>query len=168
MPDAIIIGGANGAGKTTFARQYLATGHPKAVYLNADEISREHPSFAQPVAAGREYLRRLAAHVSAGEDFALETTLASRMYSRRIPEWKATGYRITLYFIEVPSAEFSIQRVASRVAAGGHHVPEVDIRRRHQRGLNLFKECYRHLADEWYHYSTDEEGTYLVESSQTT
>lgn len=166
MPDAIIIGGANGAGKTTFADVYLPVEHPGVEYLNADEIRRTNPEFASPFAAGREYLRRLDAKVEAGEAFAIETTLATRMYAQRIPDWKKKGYRVILHFREVPSAEFAVKRVAKRVAQGGHDVPEVDIRRRYTRGLSLFKTRYRNLADEWYYYRVDEKETRLVESSE--
>lgn len=40
MARAILVAGANGAGKTTFARQFLPTLYPGAVFLNADEIQR--------------------------------------------------------------------------------------------------------------------------------
>lgn len=34
------------------------------------------------------------------------------------------GYSTSLHFIELPSADFALGRVAIRVAAGGHDVPE--------------------------------------------
>lgn len=58
MADAVMIGGANGAGKTTFARQMVPTLYPGSVFLNADEIQTEGAAFVHPVAAGRELLRR--------------------------------------------------------------------------------------------------------------
>lgn len=166
MPEAIIISGANGAGKTTFASVFLPVEHPGVVYLNADEIRREHPDFASPFAAGREYLHRLDAMVEARNSFAIETTLATRMYAKRIPDWKKKGYRVVIHFREVPSADFAVARVVKRVAAGGHDVPEVDIRRRYERGLRLFRDCYRNLADEWYYYRVREKETLLVKTSQ--
>ena len=57
--DAILIAGANGSGKTTFARQFLPVQYPDAEFLNADEIQREGIAFAHPVSAGREFVRRL-------------------------------------------------------------------------------------------------------------
>lgn len=42
--------------------------------------------------------------------------------------------------------------IRSRIAAGGHGIPEADIRRRHARGLALFP-VYRQLADSWYHFT---------------
>lgn len=55
MPDAVIIAGPNGAGKTTFARQFLPLALPGATFLNADEISRESPRLASPMAADTWY-----------------------------------------------------------------------------------------------------------------
>ena len=49
VPDAILIAGANGSGKTTFARQVLRLRYPEAEFINADEIQREDAQFEHPV-----------------------------------------------------------------------------------------------------------------------
>lgn len=165
VPDAILIAGANGAGKTTFARQVLRLQYPEAEFLNADEIQREHIEFAHPVGAGRELLRRMADLESRCASFAVETTLSSSGYVSRLRDWTSRGYRTTLHFIELPSAEFAVRRVAARVAAGGHSVPEVDIRRRFDRGLRLFP-VYKALPDRWYHWRSDDGGLELVDQDQ--
>jgi hypothetical protein len=43
----------------------------------------------------------------------------------------------------------AIQRVAQRVATGGHHIPEEIIRRRYERGLENFFNAYAAAADAW-------------------
>jgi predicted ABC-type ATPase len=161
-PKAVIIAGANGAGKTTFGRNVLPLDHPDcAFFLNVDEIQREAPQFASPFAAGREMLRRLAGHVARRETFAIETTLSSAGYARQIPDWRRAGYAVWLYYLEVESAELSIARVAQRVAAGGHGIPEADIRRRVARSAKLWP-VYRGLVDVWYHLRVDAKGTNIV------
>jgi predicted ABC-type ATPase len=40
MPDSTIIAGPNGAGRTTFAREYLSADEMRFVFVNADEIAR--------------------------------------------------------------------------------------------------------------------------------
>ncbi len=165
MSTAVIVSGANGAGKTTFARQLLPLLHPGVPFLNADEIRLEAPEFRNPVAASRELLRRLDAAERARRPLAVETTLSSRTYLSRIRRWRASGYHTIVHFIEVPSAEFAVQRVAARVAAGGHDIPEADIRRRFERGLKLFLGVYKVEVPEWYHWSSDSNGLQLIASS---
>lgn len=129
--------------------------------MNVDEIQLEAPFYAHSVTAGRELLRRLAEKERRRDSFAIETTLSSTMYVRHMQSWRASGYRIALHFIELPSEDFAIRRVAMRVAAGGHDVPEADVRRRYLRGLVLFEEVYKPLVDEWYHWYSDEGGLRL-------
>ncbi len=165
-PEAILIAGGNGAGKTTFARQFLQVRYPGAHFLNADEIQREGPAFSHPVAAGRELLRRLHELTGRRESFAVETTLSSRRYVDKLREWSGMGYRTSLHFIELPSADFAVLRVATRVAAGGHAVPEIDVRRRFERGVRLLP-VYKPMVDRWYHWFSDERGLRLDDYHDT-
>ncbi|HEX9621153.1 MAG TPA: hypothetical protein VF989_13510, partial [Polyangiaceae bacterium] len=50
-------------------------------------------------------------HADRGDSFAFETTLADRTYARWIPRWQSTGYRVSLWFLALPSAEAAIARV---------------------------------------------------------
>ena len=161
MPEAIVVAGPNGAGKTTFARELLPALYPDVTFLNADEVQIEASVFAHPVAAGRELLRRLAEQERRADSFAIETTLSSTMYVRHMRAWRSASYRIILHFIELPSEDHAVRRVAMRVAAGGHDVPEADVRRRFHRGLALFEQVYKPLVDEWYHWYSDEGGLRL-------
>jgi hypothetical protein len=97
--EAIVIAGANGAGKTTFARQFIPVAYPDAEFLNADEIQREGAPFAHRVSAGKEFLRRLSALERRRESFAVEITMSSRMYVKRLRRWNVLGYRTSLHFI---------------------------------------------------------------------
>jgi predicted ABC-type ATPase len=161
QPKAILIAGVNGAGKTSFARELIPEEHPEVPFLNADEIGYESKRLAHPVAAGRELLHRLAEKERLRQSFVLETTLSSTMYARRIRAWRTAGYFVVLHFIEAPSDDFAVRRVAQRVAAGGHNIPEADIRRRFVRGLSLFHAVYKPLVDECYHWHATEIGFYL-------
>jgi predicted ABC-type ATPase len=162
-PVAVLICGANGSGKTTFARRLLPLLHPGVAYQNVDEIQREAAPFLSPTAAAREFIRRLRLSEQTRLSFALETTLASRRFLSHIRRWQGLGYRVTIHFIEVPSEEFALVRVAQRVAAGGHDVPDVDVRRRFARGRALFFGAFQGLADAWYHWYSDDDGLRLLE-----
>jgi predicted ABC-type ATPase len=89
--------------------------------------------------------------------------MSSTMYAKRMALWRAANYRLSLHFIELPSEEYAVRRVALRVAAGGHSVPEADVRRRFHRGIALFQQVYKPLVDEWYHWHSDDAGLRLGE-----
>lgn len=62
---------------------------------------------------------------------------------------REAGYQIHIVYLWLPSAELAVARVRQRVLAGGHDVPDADVRRRWARSLlNLF-ERYIPLADSW-------------------
>lgn len=147
----IIIAGPNGAGKTTFAREFLPTDEACINFVNADLIAAGLSPFAPESAAlqaGRLMLKQMADHVARGRSFALETTLSGLGYARQIPKWRAAGYAVALHFLALPTADVAIDRVAQRVAQGGHNIPEEVIRRRFTSGqANLARYCA--LVDEW-------------------
>lgn len=161
-PNAVLIAGPNGAGKTTFARQFIPLLHPGVAFLNADEIQRESSQFATAAAAARELLTRLDAAEAAASSFAVETTLASKTYLSRLRRWSQLGFVTVIHFIELPSPDFAIARVRARVAAGGHAIPEEDVRRRFDRGLKLFLEVYNKAFDVSYYWFSDEDGLRLL------
>ena len=117
------------------------------------------------VVASREFLHRLSEAESRGQSFAVETTLSSTSYAARIRRWSELGYSVTLHFIELPSADYAVSRVATRAALGGHSIPEPDIRRRFDRGIRLLAEVYKPLVPEWYHWLSDDQGLRLAERS---
>ena len=154
MPRAIIIGGPNGAGKTTFASAYLSFDREVTAFVNADEISRELeplrlPEAVRNVRAARAMLRRVDHLIQTGADLVIETTLASLAYAQRIPVWQQKGYHVALIYLRLVNPEQSIERVRRRVAAGGHGIPEVVIRRRFGRSLRYLEDHYKPIVDEW-------------------
>lgn len=162
----IIIAGPNGAGKTTFAREYLPNEAACPVFVNADLIAAGLAPFAPEVAAvkaARLMLKEIREHVKAGRSFALETTLSGKTYATMIPIWRQLGYHITLVFLALPNPEIAIARVASRVAAGGHNIPEITIRRRFKAGINNFHQTYNTLADSWALYDNSGANPVLIE-----
>jgi len=151
-PQVYVIAGPNGAGKTTFAHQFLPRYARCNTFLNADYLALGFSPLAPERAAfvaGRFVLKRMQELVRRGEDFGLETTLSGKTYARVFREMKARGYEIHLFFLWLPNVDMAIARVASRVAKGGHDVPEPVIRRRFDLGLRNMFALYRPLLDSW-------------------
>lgn len=154
-PRIIILAGPNGAGKTTFAREYLQKEAYCPDFVNVDLIAAGLSPFnpqRAAIQAGKIMLSEIKRRVRKGESFAFETTLSGHSYARQIPTWRQDGYDVRLIFLGLPSAELAIDRVAVRVAQGGHNVPSADIRRRFDSGLANFRNIYRRLVDEWWWY----------------
>ena len=147
MPNLFVIAGPNGAGKSTSAPGILAGERRVHEFVNADVIAKDDG--LSEMAAGRKTLTRLEALATARRDVAFETTLASRMLLPRIQAMQATGYAFHLTFFWLPSADMAVERVAMRVASGGHSIPEDIIRRRYERGLENLFNSYLQAADTW-------------------
>jgi predicted ABC-type ATPase len=148
-PTIYLIGGCNGAGKTTFARDYLPREVKCLRFFNADEIARGLSPLdpvAGAVKAGRYLLNEVRQSIARRETFALETTLSGLTYIRLLRSAKTIGFEIEIHYLWLATAEQAVRRVAKRVRAGGHAVPERDIRRRFHAHL-LYD--YFPFADRW-------------------
>ena len=162
----VIIAGPNGAGKTTFARQFLPNEADCPIFVNADLIAAALAPFSPETAAiraGRLMLEEIDNHVRRGESFAFETTLSGLIYARLIPKWRGLGYRVKLIYLSLPKPEMAVERVAYRVAQGGHFIPEAVIRRRFDAGLNNFNSKYKLLVNAWSLYDNSQRQPVLIE-----
>lgn len=148
----LIIAGPNGAGKSTFAREFLPNEAGCPVFVNADLIAAGLSPFAPDKAAiraGRVMLEEIHRHVDRGESFAFETTLAGKGYAALIPGWQTQGHSVHLIFLRLPSVQAAVDRVAARVAQGGHDIPAEVIERRFHKGWSNFEYLYAPLVDRW-------------------
>jgi predicted ABC-type ATPase len=169
-PDLYIVAGPNGAGKTTFAREFLPNYAKCLEFVNADLIAEGISPFSPEQAsirAGRLMLQQIHLLADQNRDFGFETTLAGKGYIRLLEDLKERGYRIHLFFLWVRSIDIALERIAERVAQGGHNVQEKVVRRRFNRGLpNLFN-LYRPFLDFWVilDNSTDNPSTIAYEEA---
>lgn len=149
-PTCYVIAGPNGAGKTTFALWYLPRVAGCVEFVNADFIARGlsplNEASAQ-IQAGRLFLERIHILRRKGISFAMETTLSGLGHAGLLRNLREDGYRIELNYLWIPSADFSAQRVASRVANGGHDIPAEAIARRYAKSLRNLLARYLSLAD---------------------
>ncbi|MGB3531175.1 MAG: hypothetical protein WBB35_17575 [Saprospiraceae bacterium] len=145
-----IIGGCNGAGKTTASFTLMPFILDCNEFVNADEISRGISPFQpEKVAfeAGRIMLNRISELLSKDKTFAFETTLATKSYKNLILEAKSKNYQISLVFFWLEKVQIAIERVATRVREGGHDIPTDVIKRRYIYGLKNLFDIYIPLAD---------------------
>ena len=165
MPEIYVFGGCNGSGKTTLAIKILSSLNNQLEFINADIIAAEiNPNNVDDVAiqASRLMLERLNTLLRQGKDFAFETTLAARTFAKFLRKCKAQGYRVNLIYVWLESPELAINRVARRVASGGHNIPEDIIRRRRKRGQRNFVELYLRITDRFQAYDNSGNDNSLV------
>ncbi|SEB22468.1 Predicted ABC-type ATPase [Pedobacter hartonius] len=152
MPNLYIISGCNGAGKTTASYTILPEILDCREFINADNIAAElSPLNPESVAleSGRKMLKRIDELVREGIDFAIETTLSTRSYVSLVKNVQAAGYKVSLLYFWLSSADVAIKRVAQRVSEGGHDIPSETIIRRYYRGISNLYNLYMPICDEW-------------------
>ena len=167
----LIVAGANGAGKTAFATEFLPNEADCPIFINADLIAAGLSPFRPDLTAlraGRLMLSMIRDYVRRGESFAFETTLSGRSYARLIPHWREQGYSVELFFLRLSRPEIAIARVKQRVAEGGHDVPEPVIRRRFHAGLRNFEHIYKGLVDKWVVYDNSGDKPVLLKEGRST
>jgi predicted ABC-type ATPase len=164
-PTIYLIAGCNGAGKTTFAKEFLLKEVNCANFLNADYLALGLSPLSPELAmmkAGRLLLTEFRELVKRKETFALESTLSGKTYLRLLQKAKQNGFALHIHFLWLPSPVTAIGRVRERVRKGGHNVPAADIRRRFRRGLIHFIRDYAPLADWWTLWNNYENPTKLL------
>lgn len=164
-PVVAVLAGINGAGKTTASYEILHNVLHIPIFVNADAIARGLNAFdveSQAANAGRVMLDHLRSLADQRKSFAFETTLAGRAYANWLASLRVLGYRVQLFYYWLQSADVAVNRVAERVAAGGHHVPEAVIRRRYRLSVRNFFDLYRPIADHWRVYDNTHRDPKLV------
>ena len=179
-----IISGCNGAGKTTASYTVLPEVLDCKEFVNADEIARGLSPFnpeSVAIEAGRLMLQRIEDLLSKEESFSIETTLATKSYINLVRRAQEKGYTVRLLFFWLNTPDLALQRIAERVAKGGHNIPEPIVRRRYVTGIsNLFR-LFMSEVDSWEIYDNskypaiqiarggkDDETSIIVESTYKT
>ena len=143
VPVIRVLAGANGAGKSSIGGAALR--REGAGHYDADRVTRSLlarvPTLSDEAAnirAWRIGRRLLTRAIVERKSFAFETTLGGRTITRLLSEASQAGMAVDIWYVGLKSPELHIQRVAERVAAGGHAIPEERIRQRYDSSrLNL-------------------------------
>ncbi|SKC11473.1 Predicted ABC-type ATPase [Soonwooa buanensis] len=146
-----IIAGCNGAGKTTASFTILPEILDCKEFVNADEIAKGLSPFQpEKVAfeAGRIMLNRIDELFKNQENFAFETTLATKTYKQKIKFAKENNYNTTLLFFWLRNSDLAKERVKTRVKEGGHNIPTDVIERRYLNGIKNLFDIYLEIVDQ--------------------
>lgn len=145
--------GPNGSGKSTLTDRLKAAGYDFARYVNPDETSRAmreaDPSLTQAEtdrAAQALAIEERRALVEQGLSLSYETVFSHESHLAFMREAKARGYEVRLFFVGTADPQVNVDRVALRVAEGGHAVAEEKVRSRYVRSLANLAEGLR-VAD---------------------
>ncbi|MGH8530250.1 MAG: zeta toxin family protein, partial [Nevskiales bacterium] len=132
----VVLAGVNGAGKSSVLGEMLvAAGIP---FFNPDAQTRSllqrRPELVPDQANSMIWqvmVTRLERAIAEQSSFFFETTLGAHTIPRLLAQAADSGTAVELAFVGLSGPELHIQRVAARVAAGGHDIPEAKIRERY-------------------------------------
>ena len=158
MKTLYIIAGANGSGKTTFAKSFASLND--LYFINADEIAKELDSkdiSRYKVKAGKIFFHEFELNLKKNKSFVIETTLSGKYLVKYIKKAKKLNFHISLIYLFLETPKTNILRVKNRVLNGGHDIPTEDIIRRFYRSKNMFWNVYKNIADEWIIYYNSNE-----------
>ncbi len=158
MKTLFIIAGANGSGKTTFAKTFASL--KNLHFINADEIAKELDSqniSKYKVKAGKIFFEELKNNLKQDKSFVIETTLSGKYLVKYIQKAKELNFNISLIYLFLETPTTNILRVKNRVLNGGHDIPIEDIIRRFYRSKNMFWNVYKDLVNEWIIYYNSNE-----------
>jgi len=149
-PVLLVLAGVNGAGKSSIGGNIVLR-RAGLAWFNPDTYTRilvqggmaPGEANAQAWKHGVDLLDQA---VAAGHSHAFETTLGGATMARKIAAASRT-HDVLMWFCGLSSPEQHIERVAARVAEGGHDIPDVKIRERWVNApLNLI-ELMPHLSE---------------------
>ncbi len=152
MPARIVVlAGVNGAGKSSIGGMALQS--VGARFYNPDLQARQlmalNPDLSQDEANGQAWemgRRGLERALATNSQFMFETTLGARTLARMLMAGAKAGAEIHVWFAGLATPDLHIQRVKSRVAQGGHDIPELKIRHRYVSSLQNLIELMPYLS----------------------
>ena len=141
-PRLWIVAGPNGCGKSSaYDRSDVEEFGGSVWIINPDLLTarivavEKLPSAEANLAAVTRIEQWLDASIDAYQTIGVETVLSTPKYRRLVNKARARGFEIRLIYVFVSSADIQMERIALRVAKGGHGVPEEKVRERRMRSF---------------------------------
>lgn len=146
QPIFLIVAGPNGSGKSSvYLNADLEWGGRSVWIVNPDLLAARIRDVENMElrAANLEAVIRIEAWLDSSievhKTIGVETVLSTGKYRRLVDKAKRLGFAVWLIYVVLDSPERSIERIKLRVAKGGHHVDDDDVRRRYGRSLEQLK-----------------------------
>lgn len=140
-PALFVFAGPNGSGKSTITNGVKQIFNITVPYINADDIAKVTNCTVMDAAIQATAMKKK--YISLSESFAFETVLSSDINLDILRSAKEHGFFIYCFYVITKSYEINLSRVKSRVAMGGHDVPEEKIKSRYSKSLNNIKEVVK-------------------------
>jgi predicted ABC-type ATPase len=146
-----VLAGVNGAGKSSLGGAALqARG---AEFFNPDiaaaRLRAQQPGLSVEQANGLAWTlgrKALERALTEGLTYAFETTLGGASIARLLLEGARNGAQVHVWFAGLATPELHLRRIAARVAAGGHDIPETKVRERFDASRSNLVKLMPHLA----------------------
>lgn len=146
-----VLAGVNGAGKSSLGGAALqASG---AEFFNPDlaaaRLREQQPGLSAEQANGLAWTlgrRGVEKALAEGLTFAFETTLGGASMTRLLLDGARAGAEVNVWYAGLATPELHLRRIAARVRAGGHDIPEAKVRERFDASRSNLVKLMPHLA----------------------
>lgn len=157
QPQLTILGGVNGAGKSTIRDRYIQPDESKVIVIDPDKLSKKLQSqgIEKSVAdqqGGREAIALFEQAIVERKDVFLEATLSGQTIFRRYDKAKANGYEVTTVYVGLQTAQDHKNRVKDRVKKGGHFIAEDTIDHRFNQAYTQLEKAFE-KSDNFKYYN---------------
>jgi predicted ABC-type ATPase len=138
-----MIAGPNGSGKTSLTRWLLKNDFDLGQYINPDDIAQrlEGSDEARTAEAQQMADSLREEYINAKQSFSFETVMSHPSKLDVLERARNAGFFIQVFFVGIEDPLLNIERVALRVAQGGHDVPIEKIEPRWRRSMGLAAEA---------------------------
>ena len=136
-PLALFLAGTNGSGKSSL--RGTLNFNTKLVIIDPDKITKENGG--NNTLGGRKVIELFRECINSKKSFVIETTLSGKSVLNRLKEAKNAGFKIKMVYVGLDSVDLNIQRVANRVAKGGHNIPTEAIIKRYNSSRENLIQC---------------------------
>lgn len=155
-PRLWVVAGPNGCGKSSaYDRSDVDEFGGSVWIINPDLLTvriRDHErvsSHDANLAAVMRIEQWLDASLDAYQTIGVETVLSTDKYRRLVDKAHDRGFELRLIYVYVNSVARQMERIAIRVAKGGHGVPEDKVRERRARSFAQLPWFFRRADSAW-------------------